>query len=91
MLLNTHPHHVPQGAASDAPADVPHPAPAPAAPLSGRALLAALEQMAQAELAGMAGNAKDEPRLDPTLAWLGWDMGLSGPDVMASGQRTEAT
>ncbi|WP_102946863.1 hypothetical protein [Stenotrophomonas sp. VV52] len=84
MLLNTHPHHVPQGAASDAPADVPHPAPAPAALLSGRALLAALEQMAQAELAVMAGNAKNEPCLDPTLAWLGWDMGLSGAEIARS-------
>ncbi|OEZ00557.1 MULTISPECIES: hypothetical protein [Stenotrophomonas] len=83
MLLNTAPHHAMPGATSDAPADVPHPAPAPVAPLIGRALLAALEQMAQAELAAMAGNAKDEPRLDPTLAWLGWDMGLSGAEITA--------
>jgi hypothetical protein len=91
MLFNTDPHHVMPGTASDTPVDVPRPAPAPVAPLSGRPLLAVLEQMAQAEMARLAADAKDEPRLDPTLAWLGWDMGLSGADVVASGQRTEAT
>ncbi|WP_367345882.1 hypothetical protein [Stenotrophomonas bentonitica] len=84
MLLNTDPHHAMPGTASDAPADAPHPAPAPVAPPSGRALLAALEQMAQAELAGLAADAKAEPCLDPTLAWLGWDMGLSGADIARS-------
>ncbi|WP_315387785.1 hypothetical protein [uncultured Stenotrophomonas sp.] len=84
MLLNTDPHHVMPGGASDAPADVPRPAPAPVAPQSGRALLTVLEQMAQAELVGMMGATVSERPLDPALALLGWDMGLSGADIAGS-------
>jgi hypothetical protein len=57
---------------------------APAAPLTpprGRALLVALEQLAQRELAEMMANAPTAAPLDPTLAGLAWDLGLSGDMV----------
>ena len=84
MLSTTDPHHVMPGAASDTPADVPRPAPAPMAPQSGRALLAVLEQMAQVELAGMVGVTVAKPPMDPALALLGWDLGLSGAEIAGS-------
>lgn len=52
-------------------------------PLRGRALIGRLEQLAQAELArladhnGTANSALPAP-VDPALAGLAWDLGLSG-------------
>lgn len=54
-----------------------------AGPLRGRALIGRLEQLAQAELAqladrnGMADRALPAA-VDPALAGLAWDLGLSG-------------
>lgn len=57
-----------------------------AEPLRGRALIGRLEQLAQAELGqlgqladrnGMADSALPGP-VDPALAGLAWDLGLSG-------------
>lgn len=62
-----------------------------AAPLQGRALLARLETLAQQELAGLAGSgvaacAGTVDPLDPALAGLAWDLGLSG-DAIAMAAR----
>ncbi|MFG3447985.1 MULTISPECIES: hypothetical protein [unclassified Stenotrophomonas] len=84
MLLNATPSPlIPagSGASPDAVGDVIHPAQAPAAPKSGRALLAALEQQAQRELAEMMATAAAAAPLDPALAGLAWDLGLSGDMV----------
>ncbi|MDY0981221.1 hypothetical protein [Stenotrophomonas sp. CFBP8994] len=84
MLLNAAPSQlIPagNGASPDAAGDVIPPAPPPAAPKSGRALLAALEQQAQRELAGMLATAPAAAPLDPALAGLAWDLGLSGDRV----------
>ncbi|WP_141236286.1 hypothetical protein [Stenotrophomonas rhizophila] len=84
MLLNAAPSQlIPagNGTSPDASGDVIPPAPPPAAPKSGRALLAALEQQAQRELAGMLATAPAAAPLDPALAGLAWDLGLSGDKV----------
>ncbi|MET4573173.1 hypothetical protein PWP89_11635 [Stenotrophomonas rhizophila] len=84
MLLNAAPSQlIPagNGTSPDASGDVIPPAPPPAAPKSGRALLAALEQQAQRELAGMLATAPAAAPLDPALAGLAWDLGLSGDRV----------
>ncbi|MFL9581971.1 hypothetical protein [Stenotrophomonas sp. AB1(2024)] len=83
MLLNTPNQLITagNGASSDAVGEVIHPAPAPVAPKSGRALLAVLEQQAQWELAGMMATAPTAAPLDPALAGLAWDLGLSGDRV----------
>ena len=88
MLLNTAPNPlIPagSGASLDAAGEVIHPAPAPVAPKSGRALLAVLEQQAQWELAGMMATAPTAAPLDPALAGLAWDLGLSWTALGASG------
>ncbi|HAU79816.1 MAG TPA: hypothetical protein DCW96_03970 [Stenotrophomonas sp.] len=65
-------------------------APAPAAaPLQGRALIARLEQLAQQELAQLAKRPSPAitalpPAIDPALAGLAWDLGLSGDDLGAA-------
>ena len=69
------------GTTPDAATDADRPAPAPAAPPSGRALLAVLEQQAQWELAGLVAAAPVPTPLDPALAGLAWDLGLSGDRV----------
>ncbi|MGH8088936.1 MAG: hypothetical protein ACREPC_11770, partial [Stenotrophomonas sp.] len=56
---------------------------APAAPLTpprGRALLVALEQLAQRELAALVAAQPDAAvaNPDPAFAALAWDLGLSG-------------
>jgi len=84
MLLNAAPSQlIPagNGTSPDASGDVIPPAPPPAASKSGRALLAALEQQAQRELAGMLATAPAAAPLDPALAGLAWDLGLSGDRV----------
>jgi hypothetical protein len=84
MLLNAAPSQlIPagNGALPDAAGDVMPPALAPAVPKSGRALLAALEQQAQRELAGMMATAPAAAPLDPALAGLAWDLGLSGERI----------
>lgn len=68
------------------PASAPH---ATAAPLQGRALIARLEQLAQQELAQLAKRpspaiAALPAAIDPALAGLAWDMGLSGDDLDAA-------
>lgn len=62
---------------------------AAAAPLQGRALIARLEQLAQQELAQLAKRpspalAALPPAIDPALAGLAWDLGLSGDDLGAA-------
>lgn len=62
---------------------------AAAAPLQGRALIARLEQLAQQELAQLARRpspaiAALPPAIDPALAGLAWDLGLSGDDLGAA-------
>ncbi|MBT2767440.1 hypothetical protein J7J08_07290 [Stenotrophomonas sp. ISL-67] len=69
------------GASSDAVGDLVRPAPVPVPPKSGRALLAVLEQQAQRELAGMLATAPAAAPLEPALAGLAWDLGLSGDEV----------
>lgn len=104
MLLNASPRCVADSAgappdAAAAPAapvarlHVPVAVPASASgaePLRGRALLARLEQVAQVELAQLAAHA--EPTLptsvNPALAGLAWDLGLSGD---AAAALTDAT
>ncbi|MFI8716430.1 hypothetical protein ACIGHF_00840 [Stenotrophomonas sp. NPDC077464] len=84
MLLNpTSNQSIPagHGASPDAAADLVHPAPVPVAPSSGRALLAVLEQQAQQELAALAAAAPSPTPLEPGLAGLAWDLGLSGDRV----------
>jgi len=84
MLLNAAPSPlIPagNGVGPDAVRDVISPAPLPAAPKSGRALLAVLEQQAQRELAGMMMTAPAAAPLDSELAGLAWDLGLSGDMV----------
>lgn len=46
------------------------------------ATLDALEQLARRELAAMAVEAPDAPATDPILAYVGWDLGLQGGEVM---------
>ncbi|MET4680773.1 hypothetical protein [Stenotrophomonas rhizophila] len=64
-----------------------HDAPAaPATPLQGRALIERLEQLAQKELAQLARHpsravAALPAAIDPAIAGLAWDLGLSG-DVL---------
>jgi len=84
MLLNAPPSQVipaGNGASPDAAGDIAHPAPDPVAPKSGRALLAVLEQQAQRELAGLMATAPAPAPLDPALAGLAWDLGLSGDRI----------
>lgn len=63
----------------------------PAEPLRGRALLARLEALAQAELAQLAAGKGLVPArveaagMDAALASLAWDLGLSG-DALAQRQ-----
>lgn len=62
---------------------------APVAPLQGRALIARLEQLAQQELAQLAkrpapGIVTLPSAVDPALAGLAWDLGLSGDDLDAA-------
>ncbi|MHC9015186.1 hypothetical protein [Stenotrophomonas bentonitica] len=62
---------------------------APVAPLQGRALIARLEQLAQQELAQLAkrpapGIVTLPSAVDPALAGLAWDLGLSGDDLHAA-------
>jgi len=62
---------------------------APIAPLQGRALIARLEQLAQQELAQLAKRpspaiATLPSPVEPTLAGLAWDLGLSGDDLDAA-------
>jgi len=66
------------GAAPDAVVDVVRAGPTLAAPTSGRALLAVLEQQAQRELAELMATTPTATPLDPALAGLAWDLGLSG-------------
>lgn len=58
-------------------------------PLSGRALLAELEQVAQRELAQLAAQAGlsgslGATAMDPALIGLAWDLGLSGDAVVTT-------
>lgn len=55
-------------------------------PLQGRALIAHLEQLARQELAKLASQPIDPGTtpIDPTLAGLAWDLGLSGDDLGAA-------
>ncbi len=85
MLLNSLP-------ASSAPAAAVEPTAvesACAAPLQGRALLAQLEALAQSELVQLAAErapiSTSLPHgLDPALAGLAWDLGLSGAALEAA-------
>ena len=84
MLLNPTPSHlIPagNGASPESVGDIVRPAPVPVAPKSGRALLAVLEQQAQRELAGLMATAPAPAPLDPALAGLAWDLGLSGDRI----------
>ncbi|ROP80160.1 hypothetical protein EDF74_1229 [Stenotrophomonas rhizophila] len=56
------------------------------APLQGRALIAQLERLAQQELAMLARQPVDPAAapIDPALAGLAWDLGLSGDDLGAA-------
>ena len=56
------------------------------APLLGRALIAHLERLAQQELAKLASQPIDPGTtpIDPALAGLAWDLGLSGDDLGAA-------
>jgi hypothetical protein len=89
MLLNADPSPlIPAGnrAAPDAVAAVARPAPLPATPPSGRALLALLEWQAQRELAALqAGQPPAPAPPDPALACIGWDLGLGG-DALGAAQ-----
>lgn len=84
MLLNVAPTlstHAGAGPATDGTAEDARAA-ATVTPPTGRALLAALEQQAQRELAEMAATtAAADPRPDPAFAALAWDLGLSGEEV----------
>ena len=60
-----------------------------AVPLQGRALLAQLEALAQSELVQLAAehtpiSAALPHGLDPALAGLAWDLGLSGEALEAA-------
>ncbi len=62
---------------------------APIAPLQGRALIARLEQLALQELAQLAKRpsppiATLPSPVEPALAGLAWDLGLSGDDLDAA-------
>jgi len=62
---------------------------APAAPLQGRALIERLEQLAQKELAQLARHPSHAvttlpSAIDPAIAGLAWDLGLSGDDLDAA-------
>jgi hypothetical protein len=64
---------------------------APATPLQGRALIERLEQLARQELAQLARHpshavAALPSAIDPAIAGLAWDLGLSG-DVLAEAVR----
>ncbi len=89
MLLNTASSHAtPSGASTPAETStaVARPVAAPPAPpSSGRALLAALEQLAQQELAMLVQaqvGAPVTPPPDRVLAGLAWDLGLSGDQIV---------
>lgn len=61
-----------------------------AEPLRGRALIARLEQLAQLELGQLTaqsglGDSTLPVSMDPALAGLAWDLGLSGEAVAAAG------
>lgn len=61
----------------------------PATPLQGRALIERLEQLAQKELAQLARHpshavATLPSAIDPAIAGLAWDLGLSGDDLDAA-------
>lgn len=61
-----------------------------AAPLQNRALLAQLEALAQCELAHLVAEREDTcaalpHALDPALAGLAWDLGLSGDALENAG------
>ncbi len=63
-----------------------------AVPLQNRALLAQLEALAQCELAQLVAEREDTgaalpQALDPALAGLAWDLGLSG-DALEEGGKT---
>lgn len=58
-------------------------------PLQGRALIERLEQLAQQELAQLARHpshavAALPSAIDPAIAGLAWDLGLSGDDLDAA-------
>ncbi|MEG2805859.1 hypothetical protein [Stenotrophomonas sp.] len=60
-----------------------------ATPLRGRALIERLEQLARHELAALARQPSAAaialpPVVDPELASLAWDLGLSGDDLDAA-------
>jgi len=62
---------------------------APAPPLQGRALIERLEQLARQELAQLARHpshavAALPAAIDPAIAGLAWDLGLSGDDLDAA-------
>ncbi|WP_421566831.1 hypothetical protein [Stenotrophomonas sp. PD6] len=86
MLLNTLSSHAATASnslASDGVADVVRAPAAPLTPPKGRALLVALEQLAQRELAALVATqpAMAAPHPDPAFAALAWDLGLSGDEV----------
>jgi|GEM_PF-403535 len=67
----------------------PAPAAAPLGPLQGRSLIAQMEQLAQQELAQLAKHSSPAiaalpSAVDPALAGLAWDLGLSGDDLDAA-------
>ena len=62
---------------------------APTTPLQGRALIERLEQLARQELAQLARHpshavATLPSAIDPAIAGLAWDLGLSGDDLDAA-------
>jgi hypothetical protein len=85
MLLNVAPTpstHAGASPATDGIAEIVRTARPTATPPTGRALLAALEQQAQRELAEMAATTAAADRCpDPAFAALAWDLGLSGDEV----------
>lgn len=71
------------------PVALPAPLPVPATPLQGRALIERLEQLARQELAQLARHpshavAALPAAIDPAIAGLAWDLGLSGDDLDAA-------
>lgn len=71
------------------PVAAPAAAAAPVAPLQGRALIARLEQLALQELAQLAKRPSAAIAIlpspvEPALAGLAWDLGLSGDDLDAA-------
>lgn len=71
------------------PVALPAPLPVQATPLLGRALIERLEQLARQELAQLARHpshaaAALPAAIDPAIAGLAWDLGLSGDDLDAA-------